>query len=71
MPLVFTGQTGNSEQFELLLEAYDGDRRVVVVSSREAMEDHGIGAIHDKASEKYDAGRLDADGRVKVLTSDF
>ncbi|MER9221852.1 hypothetical protein NKI48_23475 [Mesorhizobium sp. M0644] len=71
MVLVFTGEKGNSGQFELLLEAFDGSKRVMVVTSTEALEDYGLDAIHGKASEKYAAGKLDERGRVRVLTSDL
>lgn len=71
MPLTFTGETGSSQKFETLLEAYDGNKRIVVVTSQEAIEDYGLPAVQAKASAKYDARTLDPDGRVKVLTSDF
>ena len=71
MPLTFSGNSGSSEQFETLLEAHDGDKRVVVVTSREAIDDHGLPAVQLKASEKYDAKQLDQSGRVRVLTTDF
>lgn len=71
MSLKFSGNQGNSLAFETLLEAFDGDKRVVVVSSQEAIDDHGLSAVQQKASEKYDAQRFDAVGRIKVLTSDF
>ncbi|ESW88668.1 hypothetical protein NKH47_14770 [Mesorhizobium sp. M1060] len=71
MGLIFTGERGNSSEFELLLEALDGEERVVVVTSTEAIEDYGLEAVQDKASEKYDAKRFNENGRVTVTTSDF
>jgi hypothetical protein len=71
LPLIFKGENGASQEFETLLEAFDGDKRVVVVSSQEAIEDYGLAAVHEKASEKYDAKMFDPAGRIKVLTSDF
>jgi len=71
MPLMFTGSSGSSLQFERLLEAFDGDRRVVVITSKEAIDDHGLGSIQVRASEKYDAGLLEEDGRVRVFTTDL
>ena len=62
MPLRFPGQTGSTERFDLLPEAYDGAGRVVVVTSREAIDDRGIEAAQ-KASEKCDVGRVDEAGR--------
>ncbi len=71
MPLEFTDKEGSSPQFETLLEAFDGEKRVVVVSSKEAIEDHGLPSIQSKASEKYDAKLFDGKGLVRVMNSDF
>ncbi|WP_299083187.1 hypothetical protein [uncultured Ruegeria sp.] len=71
MPLVFTGKSGATPEFQHLLEAYSGTKRVVVVTSQEAIDDQGIPAIEQKASDKYDAGLTDEQGRVRVFTSDF
>ncbi|MER8395552.1 hypothetical protein NKH10_27445 [Mesorhizobium sp. M1340] len=71
MGLVFTGEEGITERFELLLEAFDGTERVLVVTSTEAIEDFGLDAVREMASKKYDAGQLDEAGRVRVLTSDL
>jgi hypothetical protein len=71
MPLVFSGEIGSSENFETLLEAFDGNTRVVVVSSQEAIDDYGLAAVQNKASEKYDAKSFSDSGRIKVFTSDF
>ncbi|MER8440810.1 hypothetical protein NKH36_32295 [Mesorhizobium sp. M1312] len=71
MGLVFTGEEGTTDRFELVLEAFDGTERVLVVTSTEAVEDFGLDAVHEMASRKYDAGELDEIGRVRVLTSDL
>lgn len=71
MSLTFSGKQGNSPDFETLLEAFDGDKRVVVISSQEAIEDNGLSAVQQKASEKYDLKQFDAAGRIKVFTTDF
>ena len=71
MSLNFTGEEGSSERFETLLEAYDGEKRVVVVSSTEAIDDFGLEAVQQKASDKYDAQQFDENGRVKVFKNDF
>lgn len=71
MPLTFTGSSGSSPQFERLLEAFEGETRVVVVTSQEAIDDHGLGRVQLRASEKYDAGLLEEDGRVRVFTTDL
>lgn len=55
----------------LLLEAYDGNKRVVIVTSREAIEDFGLEKVRAKASAKYDAGISDPNDRIKVFTTDF
>lgn len=70
MPLDFSGETGKSQNFELLLEAFDGDQRVVVITSVEAIEDNGLGAVQQKAIEKYDKGLFN-NGRITVFTTDF
>lgn len=71
MPLLFTGSSGSSPQFELLLEAFDGDTRVIVITSQEAIDDHGLGSVQIRASEKYDEGQLEDDGRVRVFAADL
>lgn len=71
MPLEFTENQFTSERFETILEAFDGKKRVLVISSQEAIEDHGIDAVHQKAADKYDAGQVDDEGRVKVFTHDL
>lgn len=71
MALVFSGNSGSSPQFETLLEAFDSDKRVVVITSREAIDDFGLGRVQSRASEKYDAGELEVDGRVRVSTADL
>ncbi|TIL55339.1 MAG: hypothetical protein E5Y79_34625 [Mesorhizobium sp.] len=52
MGLVFTGEEGITERFELLLEAFDGTERVLVVTSTEAIEDFGLDAVREMASKK-------------------
>lgn len=71
MSLTFSGNQGNSPDFETLLEAFDGNTRVVVVSSQEAIDDYGLPAVQQKASEKYDKKLFDGAGRIKVFTTDF
>lgn len=71
MPLTFSGKEGTSDKFELMLEAYDGDQRVVVFTSTEAIEDHGLSAVQRKASEKYDEGDRIGEFNVRVHTTDF
>jgi hypothetical protein len=71
MILRFTGERGSSEEFETLLEAFDGKKRVVIVTSTEAIEDFGLPAVQAKADEKYAADVVDDKGRVRVLTVDF
>lgn len=71
MSLRFSGNSGSSSEFETLLEAFDAEKRVVVITSTEAIDDYGISAVERRASEKYDAGQFEADGRVRVFTSDL
>jgi hypothetical protein len=71
MGLRFTGRQSSTAEFETVLEAFDGDQRVVVVTSREALDDHGLELVRDRASEKYYAGEREPDGRVRVFTGDL
>jgi hypothetical protein len=71
MPLHFTGRKTINDNFQHVLEAKDGDKHVVVLVSQEAIEDFGLDSVQDKAMEKYAAGAVDGEGRVKVLTADF
>ncbi len=72
MPLTYTGQSAiDPYSFDTNYEAYDGMTRVIVVVSREAMDDHGLSAAHAKGSDKYDRGELEEPRRVSVRTNDF
>ena len=71
MPLTFSGEQGSSQELGTLLEAFDGDKRVVVVTSSEAIKDYGLHVVQSKAEEKYDARLFGSDGRVRVHTTDF
>ncbi len=71
MSLRFTGKSVTTAEFETVLEAFDGEQRVMVVTSQEALDDHGLAAVEALASEKYGRGELEEDGRVRVFTSDF
>ncbi len=71
MSLTFSGKQGISQNFETLIEAFDGNTRVVVASSQEAIDEYGLPAVQQKASEKYDEKLFDAAGRIKVSTTDF
>jgi hypothetical protein len=39
---------------------------MIVVASLEAIEDFELDGVEDKATEKYEAGKLDDAGRVVV-----
>lgn len=71
MPLVFTEDLTKAGESGALLEAYDGENHVTVVTSRGAIRDFGLATVQQKASEKYDAKQLVDGGRVVVLTSDL
>lgn len=45
VPLTFAGKSGVSQEFDTLLEVCDGDKRVVVIGSQEAIDDHGLSAV--------------------------
>jgi hypothetical protein len=69
MGLSFSGKQADTDT-GVSLEAFDGDKRVVVKASSEAIQDYGLSAVRQCASEKYDAGDL-ADGFVQVWTDDL
>ncbi len=69
--LRFSGVSGSSATFGTLLEAFDGPKRVLVVTSQEAIEEHGLVAVQAKAEEKYAARKFDADGQLRVFATDF
>lgn len=71
MALRFTGNETTTTEFEMLLEAFDGESRVVVITSKEAIEDFGRSAVEAKASDKYSRDLKDQHGRVRVFTTDF
>ena len=69
MALVFTGQkiagmSGTS------LEAYDGDKRIVVVVTHEAEQDFGLSRAQETARAKYARNLIERDGTVRVTTVD-
>lgn len=71
MPLSFTGQSVTTPNFGRSLEASDGNSIIAVLTSEEAIQDFGLDAVQQKASDKYDAGQLDETGRVIVFTDDL
>jgi hypothetical protein len=46
------------------------EETVNVDVSHEALQDQGVARVQQKASDKYDAGIIDA-GKITVRTSDF
>ncbi len=71
MALRFTGNQTMGDDFEHVLETFHGDLRVSVFVSNEAMDDHGLNAVQQKASEKYDGGKVRSARAVEVRTTDF
>ncbi|OJX49065.1 MAG: hypothetical protein BGO81_10790 [Devosia sp. 66-22] len=63
-------QSGDVENTSHETEDQSG-RRVTVKISREAIEDYGLDACRDKASDKFDAGDIETGGWVQVRTTDF
>jgi len=70
VPLNFSGQQIKTET-GTNFEAFDHQKRVVVKASDEALQDYGENSVRLKASDKYDEGRVETDGSVRVTTSDF
>lgn len=73
MPLRYSGQSAPTVDFEIVLEAFDGPKRVLVVTSEEAIQDYGLAAVQVCGSRKYDAGQIEPGPvpRVRVFTSDL
>lgn len=71
MPLTFTGAMFPTEVGVTMRAINGAGEPVVVKSSQEAIDDYGLGQVQSVASEKYDAGKVEADGTVSVRTSDF
>ena len=72
MPLIYSGQcAGDPYSFDTNYEAHYGMTRVVVVVSKEVIDDYGLSAAHAKGSEKYDRGKREGPNRVSVRTTDF
>lgn len=74
MPLRFTGNSvpDSDDPLDTSLEAFDvsTNKRVVVIQSVEAGQDHDIYSVQGAANRKYDAGDKRADGSVYVRTED-
>lgn len=70
MGLLFSGRRETTDLGESF-EAFDGDKRVIVKASSEAVQDYGLPAVRECASRKYDAGNLTPDGFVQVFTADL
>lgn len=74
MPLRFT-ENRNPTLGWVSLESFDiaTDSRVVVHATDEAIEDFGLSAVEQRASDKYDAGQFEVDPPplIRVRTSDF
>lgn len=72
MPLTYSGQsTIDPYSFDTNYEAHDEQTRVVVVISKEVIDDYGLSVALDMGSEKYDRGERDVSGRVSVRAHDF
>lgn len=70
MPLVYTGREAPTES-GTSHQAKDGDKNVPVFISDEATQNNGLAACQQKGSDKYDAGLVEDNGQVRVLTTDF
>ena len=72
MPLNFTGTTGESPDYGLSIQANDAatGKPVVVKSSHEAIKIYGLSRVQVVASDKYDKGKTQSDGSVRVHTDE-
>jgi hypothetical protein len=69
MPLNFTGKTVESPDLTgISIQANDATTGmpVVVKSSHEAIQDYGLSRVQGVASDKYDKGKIQSDGSVRV-----
>lgn len=77
MGLRYTGESAvNPNTFGENIFAYDGEVKVVVEASNEAIQDYGREAVLRKGSEKYTTGDFEPEvgnipRKVTVRTSDF
>ena len=73
MPLNFTGRTVESPDLTgISIQAVDSatGTPVVVKSSHEAIKDYGLSRVQEVASRKYDKGKTQSDGSVRVHTDE-
>jgi hypothetical protein len=69
MPLNFPGApVGSPDVTGISIQAKDAatGKRVVVKSSLEAMQDYGLSRVQEVASDKYDKGKTQSDGSIRV-----
>jgi hypothetical protein len=73
MPLNFTGKTIESPDLTgISIQAEDAatGNPVVVKSSHEAIQAYGLSRVQEVASDKYDKGKTQSDGSVRVHTDE-
>jgi hypothetical protein len=71
MPLSFTGDQMETIAGVSIRATDHTGKRVVVIASQEAVQDHEIADVQNAASEKYDRGEVEADGTVRVRNADL
>lgn len=69
MALIFTGRQTTGGGFEILLEAFDGEKRVMVGTTSDELANYGLEVIQKRISEQYDAGEPPA--RQLHITDDL
>ncbi|WP_144259568.1 hypothetical protein [Methylocystis sp. ATCC 49242] len=71
MPLNFTGKRVESPD-GVSIQATDAatGKPVVVKSSHMAIQDYGMSRVEKVASDKYDKGKTQSDGSVRVHTDE-
>ena len=73
MPLNFTGRTVESPDLTgISVQAEDAatGEPVFVKSSHEAIQNYGLSRVQQVASDKYDKGKTQSDGSVRVHTDE-
>jgi hypothetical protein len=71
VPLSFEGDSHEGMSHKLYRAIGSRDETIIVEVSHETLTDKGEERVLQKASDKYDAGEVTADGKVTVLSSDF
>lgn len=71
MPLQFSGASADTISGVSIRAIDQSGKQVAVMASHEVIQDHGLDQVQQVASDKYDRGRVEANGTVVVRAADF